>query len=343
MTDGWATLLPLWRPSSQSPHRCAWRPCRGPRWGPGLRFPDERGWRAGDWQHNWRHPRLRDRQKLQSTPALPGPVGHHTSSLTSQGCRQQYAKRVRGLGDPADTLTLWCPKADIEPWMFKQNWVVGKKKKRLWLDQLIRCQVLWDAAHLNVEERVEVGDDDVFVLHLAPHVLDGVDGRLVIGLRAAAEGQLLHPHNAHLKERVEHQPRQLDRFYLWHTMEQKSSSSGYHCHDQSWLWSNPHQLDSYFSVCVCVSLKDPGWFYPREAKCGLNFCDPARLKPCVKTHFVFKNPIPRSHWTHGAWWLETFREEVNNPEIFLRRQQIQWWVWGVGGKEVVFFPTKMLK
>lgn len=82
------------------------------------------------------------------------------------------------------------------------------------LDQLIRCQVLWDVAHLDIEERVEVWDDDVFVLHLAPHVLDGVDGRLVIGLRAAAEGQFLHPQAAHLEERVEHQPRQLDRFNL---------------------------------------------------------------------------------------------------------------------------------
>lgn len=68
--------------------------------------------------------------------------------------------------------------------------------------------------HLDVKERVEIGDNDVLVLHLAPHVLDGVDGRLVVRLRAAAEGQLLHPHAAHLEEGVEDQPRQLDRFYL---------------------------------------------------------------------------------------------------------------------------------
>lgn len=71
--------------------------------------------------------------------------------------------------------------------------------------------------YLDVEKRVEVGYDDMLVLHLTPHVLDGVDGRLVVWLRAAAEGQLFHPEAAHLKERVEHQPGQLDRFYLWHT------------------------------------------------------------------------------------------------------------------------------
>lgn len=68
--------------------------------------------------------------------------------------------------------------------------------------------------HLDVKERVEIGDNNVFVFHLAPHVLDGVDGRLIVRLRAAAEGQLLHPQAAHLKEGVEHQPCQFDRFYL---------------------------------------------------------------------------------------------------------------------------------
>lgn len=68
--------------------------------------------------------------------------------------------------------------------------------------------------HLDVKECVEIRDDDVFVLHLAPHVLDGVDGRLVVRLWAAVEGQLLHPQAAHLKEGVEHQPCQFDRFYL---------------------------------------------------------------------------------------------------------------------------------
>lgn len=53
--------------------------------------------------------------------------------------------------------------------------------------------------HLDVKECVEIRDNDVFVLHLAPHVLDGVDRRLIVRLRAAAEGQLLHPQAAHLK------------------------------------------------------------------------------------------------------------------------------------------------
>lgn len=68
--------------------------------------------------------------------------------------------------------------------------------------------------YLKVEERVEVGDDDVLVLHLPPHVLDGVDGRLVVRLRSAVEGQLLHPQAARLKESVEHQPGQLHRLQL---------------------------------------------------------------------------------------------------------------------------------
>lgn len=67
--------------------------------------------------------------------------------------------------------------------------------------------------HLDIKECVEIGDNDVFVLHLAPHVLDGVDGRLVVRLWAATEGQFLHPQAAYLKEGVEHQPRQFDCFY----------------------------------------------------------------------------------------------------------------------------------
>lgn len=75
-------------------------------------------------------------------------------------------------------------------------------------------QDLVGRTHLDIKERVEIGDNDVFVLHLAPHVLDGVDGSLVVRLWAAAEGQFLHPQAAHLKKGVEHQPCQFDRFYL---------------------------------------------------------------------------------------------------------------------------------
>lgn len=50
----------------------------------------------------------------------------------------------------------------------------------------------------------------MLVLHLAPHVLDGVDGRFVVRLWAAAVRQLLHPEAAHVEQRVEHQPGQFD-------------------------------------------------------------------------------------------------------------------------------------
>ncbi len=68
--------------------------------------------------------------------------------------------------------------------------------------------------YLNVKECVEVGDDDMLVLHLAPHVLDGVDGSFVVRLWTAVERQLLQPHAAHLKQSVEHEPGQLHRLQL---------------------------------------------------------------------------------------------------------------------------------
>lgn len=49
----------------------------------------------------------------------------------------------------------------------------------------------------------------MFVLHLPPHVLDGVDRCFIVWLWSAAEGQLFHPQAADLKEPVEHQPGQL--------------------------------------------------------------------------------------------------------------------------------------
>ena len=63
--------------------------------------------------------------------------------------------------------------------------------------------------YLNVEECVEVRDDDMLVLHLAPHVLDGVDGSFVVWLWAAVEGQLLQPEAAHLEQSIKHQPGQI--------------------------------------------------------------------------------------------------------------------------------------
>lgn len=71
-----------------------------------------------------------------------------------------------------------------------------------------------DNIYLDVEERVEIGDDNVFVLHLAPHVLDGVDGRFVVRLWTAAERQLLLPEAASLKQSVEHQPGQRHRLHF---------------------------------------------------------------------------------------------------------------------------------
>lgn len=54
----------------------------------------------------------------------------------------------------------------------------------------------------------------MLVLHLAPHVLDGVDGRLIIWLWTAAEGELLQPEAARLKQSIKHQPGQLHRLHL---------------------------------------------------------------------------------------------------------------------------------
>lgn len=68
--------------------------------------------------------------------------------------------------------------------------------------------------YLDIEECVEVGDDDVFVLHLASHVLDGVDGCFVVWLRAAAERQLLLPEAAGLIQSVKDHPGQLHSLHL---------------------------------------------------------------------------------------------------------------------------------
>lgn len=72
--------------------------------------------------------------------------------------------------------------------------------------------VIW--IHLDLEECVKVGDDDMLVLHLAPHVFDGVDRSFIVWLWTAVEGKLLQPEAAHLKESVKHQPGQLHRLDL---------------------------------------------------------------------------------------------------------------------------------
>jgi hypothetical protein len=61
-------------------------------------------------------------------------------------------------------------------------------------------------AYLYVEEGVEVGNDDVFVLHLAAHVFDGVDGGLVVGLRAAAVREVFQPQAACFTQLIEDEP-----------------------------------------------------------------------------------------------------------------------------------------
>lgn len=95
---------------------------------------------------------------------------------------------------------------------------IVRRGSALWRRPLIVCsrwsEDVFIFSYLNVEQRVEVGDDDVLVLHLAPHVLDGVDGGFVVRLRATAEGQLLQPQAAGLEESVEDQAGQLHRLQL---------------------------------------------------------------------------------------------------------------------------------
>lgn len=68
--------------------------------------------------------------------------------------------------------------------------------------------------YLQVEKCVKVRDDDVSVFHFAPHVFNGVDGRLVVGLRAASRRETLQPHAACLTQLIKHQTSQLHRLDL---------------------------------------------------------------------------------------------------------------------------------
>lgn len=70
-------------------------------------------------------------------------------------------------------------------------------------------------AHLEVEEHVEVRDADVLVLHLPAHVLDGVDGGLVVAVGLGLQGEILHPVAADLVQFAVNQTGQLHRLDLW--------------------------------------------------------------------------------------------------------------------------------
>lgn len=63
-------------------------------------------------------------------------------------------------------------------------------------------------SYLQVEERVKVGYDDVPVFHLAAHVFNGMDGGLVVGLRAASRRETLQPHATCLTQLIEDQTSQ---------------------------------------------------------------------------------------------------------------------------------------
>ena len=91
----------------------------------------------------------------------------------------------------------------------------ARPTQKVVLDKRLQGVLCVAAADLDVEEGVEVRDDDVLVLHLAAHVLDGVDGGLVVGRGPAAVREVLHPRVAHLKQPVEHQPGQLHGVELW--------------------------------------------------------------------------------------------------------------------------------
>lgn len=70
------------------------------------------------------------------------------------------------------------------------------------------------ALYLNVEEGVEVWNADVFVFHLAAHVLNGMNGCFVVTVGLWLEGKVLYPAAANLMEFAEHCTSQLHCFYL---------------------------------------------------------------------------------------------------------------------------------
>lgn len=86
---------------------------------------------------------------------------------------------------------------------------------------------MW-GSYLQVEERVKVGYDDVPVFHLAAHVFNGMDGGLVVGLRAASRREALQPHATCLTQLIEDQTSQfhcLDLCSGTHTHQTCSSST----------------------------------------------------------------------------------------------------------------------
>lgn len=58
--------------------------------------------------------------------------------------------------------------------------------------------------YLKVEEHVEVWDADVLVFHLPAHVLDGVDGCLVVAVGLRLQRKVFHPVAADLVQFAEH-------------------------------------------------------------------------------------------------------------------------------------------
>lgn len=58
--------------------------------------------------------------------------------------------------------------------------------------------------YLKVEEHVEVWDADVLVFHLPAHILDGVDGRLVVAVGLRLEWKVFHPVAADLVQFAKH-------------------------------------------------------------------------------------------------------------------------------------------
>lgn len=54
--------------------------------------------------------------------------------------------------------------------------------------------------YLKVEEHVEVWNADMLVFHFPPHILDGMDGRLIIAVWLRLEWEFFHPVAADLME-----------------------------------------------------------------------------------------------------------------------------------------------
>lgn len=56
------------------------------------------------------------------------------------------------------------------------------------------------SSYLKVEEHVEIWDADVLVFHLPAHILDGMDGCLVVTVGLWLEWKVFHPVAADLMQ-----------------------------------------------------------------------------------------------------------------------------------------------